>query len=479
MKYPGLIGPAYRSSAYMADRERCINFYLEKNETPNAPSPYCLLPTPGFELLTTVNEGPIRGIISEVDGRCFFVAGFSLYEWDGTTATARGTVAADEFQATLCWNGPGGGELFITSGDAGYIFTLATNTLTTVLASGARMGAFLDGFFLALDATTGTLQISDLLNGLTWDVTQIAQRTAAADPWIAMTVIHREIWLMGGLTSEVWYDSGAFPFPFAPIPGAFIEYGAAASFSANRDVEPLMWVSRNSSGERLIMLAQGYQATRISTHGIENVINGYDDVSLADSLIYQENGHTFYCVTFPDETTWAYDTTEGAWHERAYWNSATSTFEPWRVSCHALAFGDHVVGSRTSGALYRMSSDLYVDVGDVELRRMRQPPRISGDGQRRINIQRVQLVMDVGIGLGGLSTTQGYDPQVMRRASRDGGRTWGPEKWRSAGRIGEYNARVFWQPCGQARNYVDQFVFTDPVAWRITDGEIELTIGTS
>ncbi len=369
--YPGFFGPAYQSASYMAATERCINFYLEKNETPNAPTPYCLLPTPGFELLVTVAEGPIRAIVSDVDSRCFFVAGFALYEWNGTTATARGTLAADEFPATLCWNGPAGGELFITSGDVGYILTLATNILTIELASGASMGAFLDGYFLSLDSSTGTLRRSDLLDGTTWDPTQIAQRTAAADPWIAMTVVHREIWLMGALTSEVWYDAGSFPFPFAPIPGAFIEQGVASAFSANRDVAPLMWVSRNSSGERMVMLAQGYAAQRISTHGIEQQLNAYDDVTLVDSLIYQEDGHTFYCVTFPNETTWAYDTTEGAWHERAYWNSLTSTYEPWRVSCHAHAFGMHIMGSRSNGALYRLASDVYADVGGVPMRRMR------------------------------------------------------------------------------------------------------------
>jgi len=48
-RYPGLVGPAYQSSSPMAVSERLVNLMIEKNETPNAPSPYCLLPTPGFE----------------------------------------------------------------------------------------------------------------------------------------------------------------------------------------------------------------------------------------------------------------------------------------------------------------------------------------------------------------------------------------------------------------------------------------------
>jgi hypothetical protein len=479
-KYPGFLGPSYQSASYMAANERTVNFYLEKNETPNVETPYCLLPTPGFELLVTVAEGPIRGQIAGVNGRSFFVSGFRLYEvFADWTVTGRGTLAADVNPVTMCWNGPNGGQLFITSGDVGYILDLATNVLTTVLASGATMGAYLDGFFLALDAATATLQISDLLNGLVWDPTQVAQRTAGADPWVAMTVIHREIWLMGSQTSEVWYDAGTFPFPFGPIPGAFLEQGIVAPFSATRDVAPLLWVSANAQGSRLVLLASGYDGQRVSTHGVETALESYATIADATSFGYQDSGHMFYVLTFPTESkTWCYDVNEGAWHERPYWNTATSTEEALRVQTHAFAFGEHLVGDRTTGKLYRMALDVFTDVDGEALRRLRQPPRISM-GQTRFTVQSVWLVMDVGVGLSGTEPTVGVDPQVMRRASRDGGKTWGPEKWMSAGKLGDYSTRVFWSPCGQARNYQDQFVFSDPVSFRIADAEIEITVGTS
>lgn len=477
MRYEGLIGPAYQSASPMADTERCLNLYLETTESPSAPSPACLLPTPGFEWLVTVPEGPIRCLVANIDGRCFFIAGYRLYEWDHATrtATARGTVASDSNPATMCWNGPNGGELFITSGDVGYILTLATNTLATVLASGATMGAFLSGRFLALDATTATFQISNLFDGLTWDPTQVVQRSAGADPWVAMTVVHNEIWLMGSETSEVWYDAGAFPFPFQPIPGAFIEWGIAAPFSANRDVAPLLWVGHNAQGARVVLQANGYTATRVSTHGIEAPLARYATVAHAESFVYQDQGHLFYVVTCPGETTWVYDVTERAWHERGHWHSATSTWEVLRVCCGAYDDETHLVGDRERGTLYRMSTELSTDVTGEGIRRLRQPPRIS-NGQTRFVVHSVWLVMDVGVGL---STGQGSDPQVMRRCSRDGGKTWGPERWVSMGKQGEYSTRVIWFACGQARNYGDEFSWTDPVPVRLVDGHIDLTMGTS
>ena len=194
---------------------------------------------------------------------------------------------------------------------------------------------------------------------------------------------------------------------------------------------------------------------------------------------YRSQLGPFYMLSFPTaNATWTFDVTEGAWHERGYWRTTSSTYEAVRVFTHAFAEEIHLVGDRATGRIYRMALDLYRDVDEAAIRRLRQPPRIAF-GQKRFTIKSVQIVMDVGIGASGVPTTPGFNPQMMRRASRDGGRTWGPEHWRSAGKIGEYGVRVKWQPCGQARNYVDEFVWSEPIPLRIADAEIELAEGTS
>jgi hypothetical protein len=476
--YPALLGPAYQSASYVADSERLVNFLLEPNESPAAPSPYVMLPTPGFATFATVSQSPIRGIAA-IGSRVFFVAGFALYELgaDGTT-TLRGTVQADGNPATLCWNGPTGNQMFITSGGIGYGYDLIGNVLTANITTlPATMGEFLTDRFLALDANTSTLQISDLLS-LNFNPTQIAVRSAAADPWIAMTVIHNEIWLWGNRTGEVWTDTGTFPYPYNPIPGAFFEQGIAAPFSATRSGSPLLWVGQNEQGARVIWQANGYIPQRVSTNGIEQLLASYSDVSDATSFTYQFGGHLFYIPTFPTGgQTFAFDVPLGqaGWGERAFWNVQTAHYEPLRVSTHCYAFNQHLVGDRATGTIYQMRPDVYSDVGGAAMRRLRQPPRLSFD-QKRVTYHRLQLVMDVGVGL---LSGQGSDPQVMLRTSGDGGKTYGQERWRSAGKIGTYGARVFWQPCGQQRNRVDQFITTDPVPFRIVDATLDYTVGVS
>jgi len=74
----------------------------------------------------------------------------------------------------------------------------------------------------------------------------------------------------------------------------------------------------------------------------------------------------------------------------------------------------------------------------------------------------------------GAVTGQGANPQVMMRMSDDGGKTWGIERWRSAGKIGEYGTRVRWDRLGRARRRVFEVVMTDPIAWRLTGAYVEL-----
>jgi hypothetical protein len=476
-----MIGPAYQSAAYLADAERCINFYPEPTESPQPAARWALLPTPGFSVLVTVAQAPIRGIFSE-NGLTLFVAGYALYEYHATlqTATQRGTVASDDLPVTFSSNGDAGGQIFITSAGVGYLYVPATTTLSTVLASGATMGDYLDGYFLALDATTSTLQLSNLLDGSTWDPTQVAQRTAGSDRWVAMKVCNRLIYLIGEQTSEVWWDSGAFPFPFAPIQEAFMQQGTAAPWSLAQLVVDgagsLLWLTANAQGRATVVRTNGYTPSRVSTHAIEGSLEGYSTIADAVGGCYQEAGHAFYLLTCPTAAhTWGYDAGTALWHERLSWNPTKAAWTALRAGSFAASPTMNLCGDRNTGSIYQMATAFTTDVDGALIRRLRQPPRIAF-GQKRFTVNALQLVLDVGQGL---ATGQGSTPQVMLQSSRDGGQTFGPERWVSAGPIGAFSTRARWTRLGSARNRVDRFMMSDPVPWRLVDCEIDVTVGTS
>ncbi len=70
------------------------------------------------------------------------------------------------------------------------------------------------------------------------------------------------------------------------------------------------------------------------------------------------------------------------------------------------------------------------------------------------------------------------DPQLMHRFSKDNGRTWSAEDWRSAGREGRYDTRVIWRQQGRARTRIDEIVCPDGTPWRITEFYADIDRGT-
>ncbi len=477
MEYPFFIGPSYTSQSSNVDAERCVNMYLEVSEAPGAKVKYALYPTPGIDEAGVLPTYPCRGLL-EVNGRKFGVYGAVLYEILTIVPFAyvvRGTVAVDSSPATLCSNGAAGHQLFITSGGKGYIYDLVSNAFSNVI-NDVVQGGFLDGYFLALDATTSSLYVSDLLDGTVWDPLQFAQRNTAADNWTSFIITHREVWLFGSQTSEVWYDAGAFPYPLQPIPGAFIEQGTAARFSCANVDSTAVWLGQSKDGRVVVWRNAGYTPARISTHATEYAMSQYSTVSDAISWTYQDQGHYFYVLTFPTaDHTWVYDTTTQLWHERGYWDSTTPDFTAQPNAFHAMMDGYHITGGTEDGDFYIQSVTSSNDHNGATIRRLRRATHISNE-QQQMFYGYAQLDMESGLGA---VVLPGDDPKVMLRVSDDGGHTFANERWADGGKIGAFKARVIWRRMGRSRDRVWEVSFSEPIPWRLVNFYMSIEPGIS
>lgn len=472
MKYRAFVGPSYTSQSGNAAIERLVNLYPEAMESEGAKVRYALYPAPGLEPYSALSASPVRGMFAQ-DGRMWAVGATGLFEVTETGLSAVGAVLQDRYPATFCSNGDGGDQVLVTSGDSAYVLDRTSNVLTLAV-TGARVGAFLDGYFLVLDAATSTLAISDLLDGLTWNPTQIAQRSAGADQWQSMIVSHRDLWLFGSESTEIWTNQGLYPFPFAPAQGGLIKMGIAAPFSVAMLDNTPVWLGKNSAGEGIVCRGNGYGLSRISTHAVEFAIQGYETIDDAVAFAYQDQGHSFYVLSFPSaDTTWVYDAATGFWHERLYWDGAAASFTAYRPQFHCFAFGKHLVGDRASGLIYDMDVTFGADADETPIRRVRRLPHLTSE---RDLVVFHELELDLESGLG-LSSGQGSDPTVMLRYSDDGGKTWSNERWTSAGVRGAYHARVAWSRLGAGRNRVFEVVMTDPIPWRLADCYVDLSAG--
>jgi hypothetical protein len=468
--YPGFIGTSNKIAATMADNERLINWYLEPVQAPAAPTQGVLLPTPGFRTFASMTDVGCRGLL-DLTTLVYAVYGGSFKSVDPSgSVTTLGAVAIDPNPATLSYNGPSGGQVFVTSGGNGYIYTIATGAFAQVLTGTATMGVAKKSRFLALDSATGRISQSlanDGLTGWTNGLTQFSWNLP--DKIVAMVVANDELWLIGESLGAVWYDAELFPQPFAPIPGAVFNYGTRAPFSLKAASDAVVWLSHNREGAGSILLATGYSPQPVSTYAVAQAISTYDaqyGTRDCEVLVYKQNEHTFINVSFPAaQATWSLDREVGTWHERGAWNLTRDAYDVWRPRINVHAFGKHLVGERGSDKLMEMRADFGLDMDGGPIRRVRIPPPLWAAPGGRGAVSRFEVVLDSGLGL---PSGQGSNPDIRLRVSLDG-QTWGSERRMAAGRMGVYGLRPYWIGLGSSDAvWQPEVSVSDPVPYRLS-----------
>jgi len=378
--------------------------------------------------------------------------------------------------------------------------------------SGANTVDIIDNYFVYNNPTTQQWGASDLLSPIS-PQTSYSLKDGAPDDLVALIVDHREVYLMGEISSEVWTDVGTVPFPFQRIPGTSTQHGIAAPFSLYRLGNSFAYVSRNNRGQAQIMQMQGYIPQRISTHAVENTLaNQY--VGDAVAWTYQLEGHEVYVVTFPSlELTWAFDATTQMWHKWLY-TTDQNQYQRHRGNCCAVFQGLVIVGDYENGKLYELDKTNYTDDGQ-NIRRLRRAPHLVTEFQRQY-FDELQIQFQPGVGTSGLTGPSNIlnsniiylgetytiasdatltissvetaiigaqvvppnlttdNPQAMLRWSNDGGSTWSNEHWTGVGQLGKYKNRAIWRRLGQARDRIFEVSVSDPVNFVIISANLKM-----
>jgi hypothetical protein len=196
--------------------------------------------------------------------------------------------------------------------------TLTFSPFLTQLSApfaGAVGCGFLDGWFVYNQPDSQIFWVLDSTS-TTVDPLYFASAEGSPDNLVTLIVDHREVWLFGTNSVEVWYDAGLPDFPLARIQGAFNEIGCLAAYSVAKLDNGLFWLGADARGNGIVYRSKGYSGERVSTHAVEWQIQQYSTLSDAVGYTYQQDGHSFYVLNFPNaNTTWVYDVATGAWHE--------------------------------------------------------------------------------------------------------------------------------------------------------------------
>lgn len=428
-----------------ANGSRLVNLFAEQLP-PDSKSPVVLYGTPGESVFTNVNQLTVFGTMV-MDNQLYAVTDTKLYSVDefGVITELGDVIISDR----VSWDTNGTSLVFV-DGTKGYYYSIAGG-LVEFAGGGwfpARTVTYQDGYFIFQREGTGQFFISEILS-TTLDPLDFATAEAAPDDTIAVLSDHRELWLFGEHSVEVWYNSGDPDFTFERMQGAYIERGCAAAMTVTKMDNSVFWLAEDG----VVYRALGYQPQRISTHAVEFDIADYrwED---AFAYTYTEEGHKFFVLTFPtSDKTWCFDVATGLWHERSYGDIGRHN-----SNCYARCYNKHLVGDFQTGNIYELDMDVGTDNGE-EIKRLAVAPPIHA-ARDEITCYSFEVDMESGVGL---VTGQGSDPQAMLQWSDDGGKTWSNEHWTGIGKIGEYTKRVKWNRLGQFRQRQFKLAISDPV----------------
>lgn len=497
----GLCGGTYQVSSPLIDTQRCINLYPE-TEQGDSKNQTALIGTPGFTNLGLSMAGAsVRGLWPG-NGRLFANAGNHCYEVPpagGATITDYGAMAGD----------PGGAasQYFPTYFSANGVQLLACNTYSkqiyNLTGSGSGTSAsvfngvsleYVDGFYVAI-ATGASLAGSNLnqinssnyIDGSTWNALNYTIRTGAADLVTRLAVLNGQLWMFGQKMVEIWYNAGQAGFPFARIQGATIDTGLLSPYSVAKLGNTLMWLGADERGYRQVMMAQGFQAVRVSNHSIEYLMAQLGSTVPSIAFGYQEGGHTFYVLTYVDGTntfggtgaTFVYDLNTNQWHERYSLNTSTGKLDAWLGMSFAsvnLASGtsptitSNLIGLRNSANVAQMALSI-PNENTTAITRIRQAPHVS-DRNRWFKYPALEIHADVG------------NAAMKLSYSNDGGRTFKTLARPDATKTGSNNQggafpRYRWLQLGRARDRVFQITISDAInPIRIAQAYLTVTPGS-
>lgn len=443
---------SYQSRSLPLSAQRVVNFYAER-PIREAKAPIALFGTPGLKRWATIGTGKIRGA-HDMGKFLYVVSGTEVYKVDsGKNAVLIGEIPGSS-RLQMEDNGTQVAVLAGPETTDGWVITETdVNQITDPDFPGGSSLAFLDQFMIVTTPDSGQFVISALADVTNYDALDFA--TAEADPDLLLRVFvdHREAWMMGERSTEIWVNTGDSPFPLERQSGSYLERGIIGVESAAKLDNTVYWLG----DDRIIYRADAYIPTRISTHAIERILSDQQDLSDVQGFVYTQDGHPFYVLKKPGVFTFVYDVATKLWHERLSTINDVLQLD-WRVSHYVRAFNKNLVSDDLTSHLYELDLDTFTEDGATIRRSATAPNLWARTNRAKMN----SLIVDFDPGVG-LTTGQGSDPQAMLDWSDNGGLSYSSEHWRSIGKIGEYERRAKWNRLGQFRQRVLRVSISDPV----------------
>lgn len=408
----------YISTDLAADK--LINLYPTiRRESMQSPLP--LLPAPGHtQFASQGGASAVRGCDGfPEDSVSYWVIDNKAYTLStGGTLTEIGTLTASSGRVFVAI-GETYGMILDPADSKGYTFTRASPAASFAAIADAQFTALdtftglqhIDGYFVitANETASGisTFALSDLDNPTSWTTSLQGSAEAVPDALNGLAICNRSWFFFGTITTEVYANTGKSGLPISRQ--AYRDIGCAAKFSIVNVDGVAYFLARSRTNKAFFARTNGYDIAPIGNEDLDAFLHANtvsDCIAHAVSLA----GQVFIYFSFPtaNKTIVFCPKTE-------FFFEAQDASANRHISSCALSFNNKVyIGSRSSGQIFEIDTDIYTENGTNMVRTIILPTIFSNNAYISI----AQLI--AYLNSNDFSTTQ----TISASASYDGGNNY-------------------------------------------------------
>lgn len=321
--------------------------------------------------------------------------------------------------------------LTIAAGGSLFTFQGSISSPTVEPFSGVGSVTYLDQRTLVTESNGRRWAWSDLADATTYPALNFATAEATDGDILQGIALNGRVVLFKEESREVWTPTGqAGADAFTRVPGGVRNTGLKARGLLAKGDELLFYVGNDN-------------IARITTDGLNEQKLSYPPVDTAlsqgqptECFFYEDEGQKHFVIRFEDRPSWVWDLANGEWHERAYGPSHVAW--PVRGTAKVNNTWYALTNDGKVQSLLRSNAD-----ADAVLRRTAVSETFYFPERRTVDL--IEIFGRYGF------ADIGRDAQMWIRTSRDGGATWGLEKWRPLGSQGSHSLRSTWRSQGLFR----------------------------
>lgn len=377
----------------------------------------------GRETVYTFPTAFVRAM-TEVEGVLYITGSGSLWSMDtGENFTNLGVIP-DDPTATMAGNN---GDVTVVADGRYFVWNGTTLTEPTPGAFDDFGSVEFFGNYTILTELNGRqFQWSDIADASTLPGLNFSTADGRDDNLLRSMQINGSLYLFKERSFEVWYLTGeAGASALERAAGGVTDLGLKASGLLVQNQGVAFFVGSDGRAH----VGPG-QFRPISTPSVEtDIAQG----QLLNCVSWDDEGHTFFAITFEDRPARVYDVATNEWHDRAEgvllagWDCTTSE-----------RLGDTWYCGSSMGVVSKLGRTNLDN--DVPLVREATSRTLYFDGARKV-VNEAEAFCRRGF----------YDGWLTLATSRDNGMTWGSEKMRTFGPVGNYGQRLNWRSLGQFR----------------------------